>query len=92
MIIEEDSERFCIICNIERYKFEKSGVDFQFHIKNEHSIWSYVYFLTYMKNKTPKDCNGIETEIYEKIMNGDISWFPTGITQYIGKKYSNENF
>lgn len=29
-----------------------------------------------MKNKTEKDCNGIETEIFKKIKVGDISWVP----------------
>ena len=29
-----------------------------------------------MKNKTEKDCNGIEGKIFKKIKNGDISWVP----------------
>jgi len=29
-----------------------------------------------MKNKTEKDCNGIESKIFKKIKNGDLSWIP----------------
>ena len=29
-----------------------------------------------MKNKTEKDCNGIETGIFKKLKEGDISWVP----------------
>jgi len=29
-----------------------------------------------MKNKTEKDCNGVENGIFKKIKEGDISWIP----------------
>lgn len=31
-----------------------------------------------MREKTEKDCNGVEDELYHKIRTGDTSWFPTG--------------
>jgi len=37
-----------------------------------------------MHSKTEKDCNGIESEIYEKIKKGELSWFPKGRSMNLG--------
>ena len=37
-----------------------------------------------MKSKTEKDCNGIETQIFEKIKKGELSWFPRGRSLSLG--------
>lgn len=29
-----------------------------------------------MRNKTEKDCTGVESKVLKKIKNGDISWVP----------------
>ena len=33
-------------------------------------------FMVYLKEKTLKDCNGIEGEIFGKIIEGNLSWIP----------------
>ena len=76
MVLDEDSENICFICGIEKFNFEKSGIDFDKHTKVEHNLWSYVDFLIFMREKTEKDCNGIEDELFHKIQKGDTSWFP----------------
>ena len=72
--------------------FEKIGIDFKSHKNYDHSIWTYVNFLTYMKNKTSKDCNGLENEVLEKIESGDTSWFPTGITLSLSLNFYDKIF
>ena len=64
---EFDSKNVCFVCNLEKYKFEKVGIRFKKHTSLEHNIWDYVNFLIFMKNKTLKDCNGIELELLNKI-------------------------
>lgn len=69
---------------MERYHFEKAGIDFEKHRKFEHNIWDYVSFLIIMDEKTEKDCNGIEGELFSKIKNGDYSWIPIRRSKKIG--------
>lgn len=55
---ESDSQKKCFICNIEKYKFEKAGINFEIHRKEEHNLWDYSNFLIMMSQKTEKDCTG----------------------------------
>lgn len=73
---EKDNQTICFICGIEKYNFEKSKIDFEIHVREEHNVWSYVNFLIFMSEKSEKDCNGVESEIYEKIKFGSLDWFP----------------
>ena len=45
----------CFICGYTRSAFDDLGGDFNFdkHMKNEHHIWSYLYFIAYLKEKDP---------------------------------------
>lgn len=74
----------CLICNLEKYNFEKAGIDFDIHRKKEHNIWDYIYMIISMEDKTEKDCNGIESELYAKIKNGDFSWIPVKRSMSLG--------
>ena len=91
-ILEEDSENVCFLCGKWRFTFEQSGIDFEKHIKQEHNLWSYVNFLVFMSEKTEKDCNGVEDELYHKIKKGDTSWFPIDRSISYGRKHFNEFF
>ena len=74
----------CFICGLERFNFENSGIDFDDHKEYDHNVWDYVYFLIFMKSKTEKDCNEIESQIFEKIRKGDLTWFPRGRSMSLG--------
>ena len=75
-ILDEDNKNFCFICHLNKYSYEKTGERFSKHLLKEHNVWNYANFIIYMKNKTEKDCNGIEAKIFKKIKNGDLSWIP----------------
>lgn len=62
---------FCFICDISRDAFEaaahgKQGEEskgdsaFLTHIKKEHNMWDYIFFLIYLKTKDPNNYFGIE--------------------------------
>ena len=74
----------CFMCGIEEYRFARQGISFQKHIKKEHNIWNYVNFLVYMRGKTLKDCNGVQGEIYQKIIENNLDWFPIGRSLSLG--------
>lgn len=82
---DKDSKTICFICGIPKYMFEKSGIDFETHVSKEHDIWSYVNFLVFMSEKTEKDCNGVEAEIFENIRTGNLEWFPIHRSITLGK-------
>lgn len=82
--IEEDSQKKCFVCNIDKFTFEKAGIDFEKHYNTEHNIWNYVNFLVYMKEKTEKDCNGIETELFRQISESKLNWMPVGRSISLG--------
>lgn len=83
--LELDTEKRCFICNIDKYTFEKAGINFEKHRNEEHSIWKYVDFLVFMGQKTKKDCNGVEDVIYNKIHSNKIDWFPRGKSYSLSK-------
>jgi hypothetical protein len=66
----------CYICNIERHEFDRYAQGFENHIKNDHNLWQYLYFLVYMKSKDPTDYNGTESAIWQFYLKGKIDWFP----------------
>lgn len=64
---------YCFICGIAKEVFDlrvsladaklAAGTlpsDFNTHIKNEHNMWDYIFFLIYLKNKDPNEYTGIE--------------------------------
>ena len=61
---------------MERTLFEKDGKSFEKHVRVEHNVWNYLYFIVYLKDKNILQYNGTETYISEKLENDDLSWFP----------------
>ena len=60
--------------------FEKQsdiGNDFTKHIKKDHYMWNYIFFIAYLKDKDETEYTGIESYIHEKLQKSDFtSWFP----------------
>lgn len=46
------------------------------HIKKEHNLWQYVFFIIHLNTKDDTDYNGTESFIADKLNADDISWFP----------------
>jgi len=72
----EDMKNNCFICSINRSTFDRQGNGFEVHIRTEHYIWYYLYYIVYLKHKKVSEFTGIEQYVYEKIKLSDISWFP----------------
>lgn len=75
----------CFVCNKEMFYFEKAGIDFEKHRKYEHNLWHYIYLIISMQDKTAKECNGVEHELFDKIAAGDHSWIPVRRSMSLGK-------
>lgn len=75
----------CFICGYERTVFEKQEKKFSDHKEVEHNLWSYAFYLFYLKCKNPDDFTGIEYYINEKFNSRNTDWFPIRNTKYISK-------
>ena len=85
-----DKTNVCFICNLEKYIFLKRSISFEQHIGKDHNMWNYVFFMYNLKRKNIVDMNGIESYIYEKIQNNDITWIPLRRALVLEQEISEE--
>lgn len=75
---EEDMRTKCLICGIDSYTFDRYGSGFTAHVKLEHNMWQYLYFLHHLRRKEATEYTGQESYVAQCVANGDISFFPAG--------------
>ncbi|TRY82341.1 hypothetical protein DNTS_000065, partial [Danionella cerebrum] len=73
---EEILKTTCFICGLERDKFDNKTVSFEEHIKLEHNIWNYLYFIVLIREKNKTDYTGPESYVAHMIKNKNLDWFP----------------
>ncbi|XP_062921619.1 inositol 1,4,5-trisphosphate receptor type 3 isoform X1 [Mobula hypostoma] len=73
---EETLRSTCFICGLERDKFDNKTVSFEEHIKLEHNIWNYLYFIVLILEKNETDYTGPESYVYQMIKTKNLDWFP----------------
>ncbi|XP_056117184.1 inositol 1,4,5-trisphosphate receptor type 2 isoform X2 [Rhinichthys klamathensis goyatoka] len=73
---EEILKTTCFICGLERDKFDNKTVSFEEHIKSEHCMWHYLYFLVLVKVKDPTEYTGPESYVAQMIKKKNLDWFP----------------
>ncbi|NXS02759.1 ITPR2 protein, partial [Oxylabes madagascariensis] len=64
---EEILKTTCFICGLERDKFDNKTVSFEEHIKAEHNMWHYLYFIVLVKVKDPTEYTGPESYVAQMI-------------------------
>lgn len=76
-----DTTETCFICGINKQVFDRAsdGTDgFKTHIKFDHNMWNYMYFIMFLWQQDKDDDDGLELYIRQCIAKKDISWFPIG--------------
>lgn len=73
---EETLKSTCFICGLERDKFDNKTVSFEEHIKIEHNIWNYLYFIVLVHVKKKTDYTGPESYVAQMIKTKNLDWFP----------------
>jgi hypothetical protein len=86
---EEDEMNICFVCGFSRKDFERQEKSFDFHIKYEHNIWNYIYFIAYLIRKSPNEYTGIDYLIREKYIMKSTDWLPIQKTQYLSRVFPN---
>jgi hypothetical protein len=80
---EADDERTtdmtttCFICSIDKNRFDRNGTPFAQHIKEEHNMWEYLYYVVYLRTKDDTEYTGIETYVSDKLEEDDTTFYPT---------------
>lgn len=60
----------CFICGLNRSAFDNKTVSFEEHIKNEHNMWHYLYFIVLVKVKDPTEFTGPESYVHAMVKVG----------------------
>jgi hypothetical protein len=81
----------CFICGIEGYRFEINSSDgngFERHVKDDHDMWNYLYFIVHLMRKDLDEHTGFESYVFEQVneidesgnivkkSTPDVTWFP----------------
>ncbi len=75
---KQDMRDVCYICGNTRDVFERRGMNFQAHVKNEHNMWAYLHYFMYLKRKPPADRNTVEAQLMIEHGTQSIKYFPRG--------------
>ncbi|XP_063330316.1 inositol 1,4,5-trisphosphate receptor type 1 isoform X2 [Pelmatolapia mariae] len=73
---EEILKTSCFICGLERDKFDNKTVTFEEHIKEEHNMWHYLFFIVLVKVKDSTEYTGPESYVAQMIKEHNLDWFP----------------
>lgn len=72
---------------MERDKFDNKTVSFEEHIRSEHNMWHYLYFLVLVRVKDPTEYTGPESYVAQMIKVGSLlatSMLYTSLPQHTG--------
>ncbi len=66
----------CFVCGLNRSAFDNKTVSFEEHIKCEHNMWHYLYFIVLVKVKDPTEFTGPESYVHAMVKATILDWFP----------------
>ena len=70
-----EAHRTLVSAGLERDKFDNKTVSFEEHIKAEHNMWHYLYFLVLVRVKDPTEYTGPESYVAYMIkVSGPGAW------------------
>jgi len=74
----EDIKGRCFVCGHEKEVFDRQSESsgFHGHVKLDHYMWNYINFIAYLKFKESTEHTGIESYLWRKIGDDDVSWLP----------------
>ncbi|EFC42710.1 predicted protein [Naegleria gruberi] len=76
---EDRLKNKCFICDIERARFDQKaneGITFNNHVRKEHNMWNYLFFLIHLNRKPKTEYTGSEQYVSNCVHEQDVSFFP----------------
>lgn len=73
---EKDMRDVCFICSRDSYDFEHEGLGFNHHVRNEHNMWSYVFYFLYLHSIKENDCRSTDLFVLKMLNKDKLDFFP----------------
>ena len=73
--IDEDMKGRCFICSHKKDVIDRFH-DFKTHMKQEHNMWDYAFYIMYLEDKNKDELTGTELSVWRRFKENDIEWFP----------------
>ncbi|KAK3085572.1 hypothetical protein FSP39_005468 [Pinctada imbricata] len=73
---ESDMKDTCFICSRNSYDFEHHGKGFDHHVRNEHNMWSYIFFLIHLEDVKTSDYTALELYVCKLVGTECYDFFP----------------
>jgi len=83
---ESDMNSTCFICGRNNYEFETTGQGFEHHVKEEHNMWSYIFFFIHLESCRQNDYTDLENYVADQIENKRWDFFPIGQAMSLSSK------
>ncbi|CAO3631734.1 unnamed protein product [Cunninghamella blakesleeana] len=75
--VQQDMKNSCFICSIPAVDFQRHAKrGFEDHVKNDHNIWQYLFFLVHLKYKDRTEYTGPESYVAECLKDANYGFFP----------------
>eukprot|EP01065_Artemidia_motanka_P024730 TRINITY_DN29632_c0_g1_i1.p1 TRINITY_DN29632_c0_g1~~TRINITY_DN29632_c0_g1_i1.p1 ORF type:complete len:2468 (+),score=1021.49 TRINITY_DN29632_c0_g1_i1:953-7405(+) len=74
--LDNDIRSRCFICGIESAQFDRQADGFENHIRDDHNMWNYIFFIHFLRKKPVDEYTGQETYVHSMIEKEDMSFFP----------------
>ena len=75
----KDTIEICFICGIDKQIFDRASTEpdgFKSHVKIDHNMWNYLYFIFLLWEQDKDDDDGMEQYVRRAIDKDEIVWFP----------------
>jgi len=76
---QHDTTEKCFMCGIDKQVFDRASKvpnGFKIHIRLDHNMWNYLYFIFYIWEQDKDDDDGLEQYVRRSVAMNDIGWFP----------------
>ena len=76
---QHDTTDTCFTCGIDKQVFDRASSEpngFKTHIRVDHNMWNYMYFIFYVWEQDKDDDDGLEQYVRRSVAMNDIGWFP----------------
>jgi hypothetical protein len=72
----------CFVCGTLRHSYEDLALGneaptFDQHLSEDHNLWTYVHYISYLKKKDPTEDSGIESYVRQQLSEYSMQWIPT---------------
>lgn len=74
-----DTINKCFVCAIDKQIFDRASDQpngFERHIRYDHRMWNYLYFIIFLWEQDKDDDDGLEQYVRRCVDAADITWFP----------------